>query len=105
VLEGQVEALRRAGIAAARLELARAVERAARELLEARHPERRLDANVEFYTAVLLDAIGLPRAAFTPAFAVARVAGWLAHVAEQRESGRIIRPSCRYVGPEPRVAA
>jgi citrate synthase len=105
VLEREVEALRKAGVAAHRLELARAVEHAARELLRARHPDRRLDANVEFYTAVLLDAVGLPSAAFTPVFATARVAGWLAHVAEQRESGRIIRPSCLYVGPEPRVAA
>lgn len=105
VLEQHVEALREAGVAAERLELARAVERAARDLLAERYPARRLAANVEFYTAVLLDAVGLPRAAFTPAFAVARVAGWLAHVAEQRESGRIIRPACRYVGPEPRAAA
>lgn len=105
VLERRVEVLREAGVAAERLELARAVERAARDLLAERHPERRLAANVEFYTAVLLDAVGLARGAFTPAFAAARVAGWLAHVAEQRESGRIIRPTCRYVGPEPRAAA
>jgi citrate synthase len=105
VLERQLEALREAGVAAERLELARAVERAARDLLAERYPERRLAANVEFYTAVLLDAVGLPRGAFTPVFAVARVAGWLAHVAEQRESGRIIRPTCRYVGPQPRAAA
>jgi citrate synthase len=84
-----------------RLALARAVERAARELLRRRHPERSLDTNVEFYTAVLLDALGLPRGLFTPAFATARVAGWLAHVAEQRQSRRIIRPTSRYVGPEP----
>ena len=71
------------------------------DVLRKRHPERRLETNVEFYTAVLLDAVGLPRELFTPTFAVARVAGWLAHVAEQRETGRIIRPRCRYVGPEP----
>ena len=105
VLERRVELLRRAGIAGERLALAREVERVAVEVLRVRHPERRLDTNVEFYTAVLLDAVGLPRALFTPTFAVARVAGWLAHVAEQREAGRIIRPSCHYVGPEPRVAA
>ncbi len=105
VLEHRVEVLREAGVAAERLDLARAVERAARDLLRERYPQRRLAANVEFYTAVLLDAVGLPRGAFTPAFAVARVAGWLAHVAEQRESGRIIRPACRYVGPEPQAAA
>jgi citrate synthase len=105
VLERRVERLRRVGIGGERLALAREVESVAVEVLGARHPERRLDTNVEFYTAVLLDAVGLPRALFTPTFAVARVAGWLAHVAEQREAGRIIRPSCHYVGPEPRVAA
>jgi citrate synthase len=101
VLERRIEALRAAGVETDRLELARAVERAAVDILRKRHPERRLETNVEFYTAVLLDAIALPRALFTPTFAVARVAGWLAHVAEQRDGGRIIRPTCRYVGPEP----
>ena len=56
--------------------------------------------NVEFYTAILLDAIGMPRETFTPAFAVGRVAGWLAHIDEQRRSARIIRPRARYVGTE-----
>ncbi len=105
VLERRVERLRRAGFGGERLALAREVERVAVEVLRVRHPERRLDTNVEFYTAVLLEAVGLPRALFTPTFAVARVAGWLAHVTEQREAGRIIRPSCHYVGPEPRAAA
>ena len=65
------------------------------------NPGRRLRANVEFYTAVLLAAIGLPVELFTPSYAVARVVGWLAHVAEQRECGRIIRPRARYVGEAP----
>ncbi len=104
VLERAVESLERAGLGGERLERARAVERAARALLAERHPERRLEANVEFYTAVLLDAIGLPRELFTPTFAVARVAGWLAHVAEQRRSGRLIRPRQHYVGPLPSSA-
>jgi citrate synthase len=73
--------------------------------LRERYPDRALEANVEFYTAVLLDAVGLDRRLFTPVFAVARVAGWLAHVDEQRERGRIIRPRCRYVGPSPELAA
>jgi citrate synthase len=47
----------------------------------------------------LLDACGFPREAFTPVFAVARVAGWLAHAMEQQKSGRMIRPTSRYVGP------
>lgn len=78
---------------ARRLETARAVERA---VANGRKP---LFANVELYTAVLLDAVGLPKALFTPAFAVARVAGWCAHIAEQRANGKLIQPNARYVGP------
>jgi citrate synthase len=97
VLEVQVEALLAAGHPG-RLAIARQVERAAQRLLAARHPDRPLLANVELYTALLLDALGLPRAAFTPCFAAGRVVGWCAHVAEQRQSGRLIRPKARYVG-------
>jgi citrate synthase len=86
---------------AGRLALARAVERAAEGTLRTRHPDRPLHANVEFYTAVLLDALGLPRGLFTPTFAASRVVGWCAHVAEQRRTGRLIRPASRYVGPMP----
>ena len=70
------------GIGGARLALARVVEREAEALLAERHPERRLRANVEFYTAVLLEAIGIPRTLFSPTFAVSRVAGWCAHYQE-----------------------
>ena len=80
-----------------RLALARALEREAEALLSARHPDRPLKANVEFYTAVLLEAVGLPRALFTPTFAASRVAGWCAHVAEQRRVGKLIRPRSAYV--------
>jgi citrate synthase len=97
VLERAVERLEAAGIRSERLALARAVERAALEALRRKHPDRPLRANVEFYTAVLLDALGLPRTLFSPAFACGRVAGWCAHVLEQRETGRLIRPSSRYV--------
>jgi citrate synthase len=83
----------------ARLTLAREVEREAEAALARRHPERPLKANVEFFTAVLLEAIGLPRDAFSPTFAVGRVAGWCAHAIEQRERGRLIRPTSRYIGP------
>ena len=89
------------GLGGARLELARAVERAAEGALKRRHPDRPLRANVEFYTAILLDAVGLPRAGFAPTFAVARAAGWCAHVAEQRATGRLIRPDARYTGVVP----
>lgn len=84
-----------------RLALARAVEQAAEKLLAERHPGRPLRANVEFYTAVLLEAVGLLRELFTATFAVGRVAGWCAHVAEQRRFGKLIRPSARYVGSMP----
>lgn len=98
VLERAITLLEQAvGTTNPRLALARAVERAATELLAARHPDRPLAANVEFYTAVVLDAVGLPRTLFAPTFAVSRVAGWTAHVAEQRRTGRLIRPRSRYV--------
>jgi citrate synthase len=83
----------------ARLGLARAVEEEATAALTRRHPERPLKANVEFFTAVLLEAIGLPREAFSPTFALGRVAGWCAHAIEQHERGRLIRPTSRYTGP------
>lgn len=81
-----------------RLAMARQVEAAAERLLVARYPDRALKANVELATAVLLDAVGVPRALFSAMFAVGRVVGWVAHVAEQRATGRLIRPESRYVG-------
>lgn len=99
VLERAVEELERAGAARGRLPLARAVERTAQDLLTRRHPERALRTNVEFFTAILLDALGIARTLFTPTFAVGRVIGWYAHVLEQRRSGRLIRPESRYIGP------
>ncbi|HEY4242849.1 MAG TPA: citrate synthase [Kofleriaceae bacterium] len=92
-------------LASPRLTLARGVEAAAAKILRERKPDRALAANVEFYTAVLLDAVGLPREQFAPTFAVARVAGWSAHVLEQRRTGRLIRPSSTYVGAAPSRAA
>lgn len=88
-------------LASERLTLARAVERAAAKILAERRPDRPLAANVEFYTAVLLDAVGLPREQFAATFAVGRMAGWCAHVVEQRRTGRLIRPDSRYVGAMP----
>lgn len=82
-----------------RIGLARAVEKAAERLLAARHPTRPLRANVEFFTAVLLEAVGIHRALFTAMFAAGRVVGWCAHADEQRRTGRLIRPRARYVGP------
>ena len=84
-----------------RLRIARAVEAEAEAQLAARHPDRPLKANVEFYTAVLLEAVGLPRTLFTPTFAASRAAGWCAHVDEQRRHGRLIRPKSRFVDLPP----
>jgi citrate synthase len=99
VLEAALEELERSGAPGGRLPLARAVERRASALLERRHPTRPLRTNVEFFTAILLDALGIDRRLFTPTFAVGRVVGWYAHVLEQRRSGKLIRPDSRYVGP------
>lgn len=83
------------------LTFAAEVEAYAREALRRKNPDRALDTNVEFFTAILLDALRIPRAAFTPIFAVARTAGWTAHVIEQRSRGRLLRPSSVYVGAVP----
>jgi len=88
-----------------RVAFAEAVEQAALEILREHKPDRPLDTNVEFYTALLLEALGLPPASFTCVFAMGRVAGWLAHAREQLAGGRLIRPQSVYVGPEVRAAA
>jgi citrate synthase len=82
-----------------RLELAEAVERTALEALRRSKPGARLYTNVEYYSAVVLEAVGLPRELFTPTFAVARTAGWAAHALEQAADNRLIRPDVEYVGP------
>ena len=82
--------------------LARTVESVALRLLRERKPGRRLDTNVEFYTALLLHGLGLPSELFTPTFAVGRVAGWTAHALEQIATGRLIRPAAAYAGAEGR---
>ena len=84
-----------------RLDLARAVEKAALDVLARRKTGRRLDVNVEFYTALLLERLGVPRDGFTPIFAAGRIAGWIAHALEQQQGGGLIRPESRYVGPLP----
>jgi citrate synthase len=79
--------------------LAREVEKIALRILAERKPGRRLDTNVEFYTALLLHGLGIPKELFTPTFAVARVLGWTAHCLEQLRDGRLIRPEAEYTGP------
>jgi citrate synthase len=81
-------------------ELARSVEATALRLLRERKPHRRLDTNVEFYTALLLHGLGMSTELFTPTFAVGRVLGWVAHCLEQLREGRLIRPQSRYLGPQ-----
>jgi citrate synthase len=82
--------------------LSRYVEEKAVELLEEYKPGRNLQTNVEFYTALLLQGLGLPNELFTPTFAVSRVGGWTAHCLEQLEQNRIIRPQSEYVGERDR---
>ena len=82
--------------------LASEVEEVALRILHEEHPERPQSTNVEFYSAGVLQAVGLPKEFFTPTFATARVAGWSAHVLEQVAHNRIIRPQSEYIGPEPR---
>jgi citrate synthase len=90
---------------AGRISLAEAVEAAAVRILARRKPDRSLKTNVEFYTAVLLEALGFPRESFTCVFAMGRVGGWIGHAREQALYGRLIRPQSRYIGPRPDRAA
>jgi citrate synthase len=83
--------------------LAREVEGTALRLLAEYKPGRRLQTNVEFYTALLLHGVGLPTELFTPAFAMSRVSGWIAHAFEQQRANRIIRPQSEYSGPRGRT--
>jgi citrate synthase len=101
VLKAAIERLASNGAA---LPFASEVESYIHEALRREKPDRRLDTNVEFFTAILLDALAIPRQAFTPIFAVARAAGWTAHAREQQRTGRLIRPSSLYLGPKPSQA-
>jgi citrate synthase len=98
VLKGAIERLAGGGNG---LPFAGEVEAYIRQALRRKNPDRPLDTNVEFFTAILLDALKIPRQAFTPIFAVARAAGWTAHAREQQRTGRLIRPSSAYIGPTP----
>jgi citrate synthase len=92
-------------LGAAKFETAAALEKAALEELRARRPDRVLETNVEFWAAVVLDFAEVPPHMFTPMFTCARTAGWAAHILEQKRTGRLIRPSARYVGEGPRKVA
>jgi citrate synthase len=82
--------------------LAREVEDVAIRLLVERYPDCNLKTNVEFYTALLLHGLDLSTDLFTPTFAISRVAGWIAHILEQRQQSRIIRPESEYIGAKDR---
>jgi citrate synthase len=89
---------------APRAEVAEALEQAALAELRERRPDRVLETNVEFWAAIVLDFAEVPPHMFTSMFTCARTAGWSAHIMEQKRTGRLIRPSAKYVGPSERKA-
>jgi len=89
-------------LGAPRYEVAVELEKAALAELHERHPERVLETNVEFWAAIVLDFAQVPGPMFTSMFTAARTAGWSAHILEQKKTGRLVRPSARYVGHGPR---
>ncbi|MFZ5846526.1 MAG: citrate synthase 2 [Actinomycetota bacterium] len=91
-------------LAAPRYEVAEALEKAALAELRERRPDRVLETNVEFWAAIVLDFAEVPSNMFTSMFTCARTGGWSAHILEQKRTGRLIRPSAKYVGPGPRKA-
>jgi citrate synthase len=89
-------------LGAPRYEVALELEKAAIAALAERHPERKMETNVDYWAAVLLDFAEVPGSMMMPLFASARTAGWSAHILEQKRTGRLIRPSARYIGDGPR---
>ncbi|GAB3951574.1 citrate synthase/methylcitrate synthase [Kribbella albertanoniae] len=83
------------------VDFATTVEQRIVDVLAELKPGRNLYANVEFYAGVVMEICGIPRAMFTPTFAVSRVIGWSANILEQAADPKIIRPSAQYVGPPP----
>ncbi|MEL6859238.1 MAG: citrate synthase/methylcitrate synthase [Pseudomonadota bacterium] len=96
-------AARRLPGTAGRIAFAEHIEREVLGKLQTKYPNRPLETNVEFYTAVLLEALEIPREAFTAVFACGRVLGWIAHAREQIAEGRIVRPKSIYRGPVPEL--
>jgi citrate synthase len=89
-------------LGAPRYEAAAALEQAALAELRERRPDRAIETNVEFWAAVILDFAEVPAHMMPAMFTSARTAGWSAHIMEQKKTGRLVRPSARYVGPAPR---
>ena len=92
-------------LGAPQVQVAEELERVALKALQERHPERVLATNVEYYSAIVLDVAEIPPPLAPAMFACSRVAGWSAHILEQRRTGRLFRPSARYVGPDERQLA
>ncbi|HEV7206095.1 MAG TPA: citrate synthase 2 [Jatrophihabitans sp.] len=89
-------------LGAERYDAAEALEQAALAELRERRPDRPIETNVEFWAAVILDFAQVPPHMMPAMFTCARTAGWSAHIMEQKKTGRLVRPSARYIGPEPR---
>jgi citrate synthase len=89
-------------LGAERYEVAAELEQAALTELRDRRPDRAIETNVEFWAAVILDFAKVPPHMMPAMFTCARTAGWCAHILEQKRTGRLVRPSARYVGPDPR---
>jgi len=87
---------------APRYEVAEALEAAALKELRERRPDRVIETNVEFWAAIILDFAEVPSEMFPAMFTCARLAGWSAHIYEQKRTGRLVRPSARYIGAGPR---
>ena len=78
------------------------MEQAALAELRERRPDRPIETNVEFWAAVILDFAEVPPHMMPAMFTCARTAGWCAHIMEQKRTGRLVRPSAKYIGPDPR---
>jgi citrate synthase len=87
------------------VEVAEDLEQVALKALQEKHPERVLATNVEYYSAIVLDIAEIPPPLAPAMFACSRVAGWSAHILEQKRTGRLFRPSAVYVGPSERSLA
>jgi citrate synthase len=89
-------------LGAPNIEIAEQLEGVALKALQERSPDRVLATNVEYYSAIVLDVAEIPPPLVPAMFACSRVAGWSAHIIEQKRTGRLFRPSARYVGPAER---
>ena len=92
-------------LGAPRYDVAEKLEEAALEALRKKSPDRPLETNVEFWSAVVLDVADIPPQLAPAMFACSRTAGWSAHILEQKKLARLVRPSARYVGPSARAAS